>query len=113
MHELSIAQALVDQATPLLQDQPGRARVVHITVGALSGVDPEALDAAFAMVAEGSAVAGARLAIAHQPARARCEACGGESEVTPDAWVCAHCQSDRLTVTGGRDLTLDAIDVGD
>lgn len=65
MHELSIALSLVDcicEELPRL-GEPIRIRCVHVRVGALSGVAPEALAFAFDVAAEDSAIAGARLAI--------------------------------------------------
>ena len=80
MHELSIAQALIDKVNRVAETE-GATRVMRIaiTVGALSGVDPEALEFAFPIAAEGSAAAHASLDITRLPARVLCSECGRET----------------------------------
>ena len=55
MHELSIARALVDEVEKIAVAERAQ-RVVSLTVqvGALSGVDPHALEWAFPVAAEGT-----------------------------------------------------------
>jgi len=70
MHELSIAVGLVDaicEELPKLGDV--HIRSVHVTVGALSGVAPEALLFAFDVATSESPIAGARLEIEHAGGR--------------------------------------------
>lgn len=110
MHELSIAESLVEQLTALARRE-GAARVarVDLRVGALSGVDPEALAFAFPVAAEGTVAEGADLVARLVPARATCRACGAETESDSCFAVCTRCASPDLTFQGGRDLTLYAV----
>jgi hydrogenase nickel incorporation protein HypA/HybF len=110
MHELSIAESLVEQLTDLARRE-GAARVarVELRIGALSGVDPEALAFAFPVAADGTIAEGAELAARLVPARATCRACGAETESDSCFAVCARCASPDLTFQGGRDLTLYAV----
>jgi hydrogenase nickel incorporation protein HypA/HybF len=112
MHELSIAQALVDQVTAVAKDAgSSRVSAVHVSVGALSGVDPEALRMAFPFAAEGTSVGGAALDITAVPAHLHCHACG--IDATPDfpIYVCEACGSCDVRLTGGQDLLLTAVEV--
>jgi Zn finger protein HypA/HybF involved in hydrogenase expression len=64
MHELSIAIDLVEAIRDELPRLGGaHVRTVHLEIGALSGVVPEALEFAFDVAAQGSPIAGARLNI--------------------------------------------------
>jgi hydrogenase nickel incorporation protein HypA/HybF len=64
MHELSIALSLVDTiCDELPKIGQVSVRCVHVRIGALSGVVPEALSFAFDVACGDSPIAGAQLAI--------------------------------------------------
>jgi hydrogenase nickel incorporation protein HypA/HybF len=112
MHELSRADALVKQVEDLVARE-GAQRAVSITVemGAFSGVDPDALSAAFPFVAEASAtVARAVLIVKALPGDVTCEDCGKRQEDL-SAVACTSCGSNRLRCAGGRDLTLRSVEM--
>ena len=111
MHELSIAQAIVEQVEQIAREHTGRILCVTVSVGQLSGVDGEALEFAFPLAAEGTPAAGAKLIIEPVPARALCRSCG--REFVPDflAWVCEHCGASGVEVKGGRDLLIKSVEI--
>jgi len=112
MHELSIAQALVEQVEKVvLAEGALRANKVLITVGALSGADPEALRGAFPLVAEDTVAEGAELIIEQVAARVRCSACGGESEAENYFVGCAACGSREVELVSGRELNITSIEL--
>lgn len=112
MHELSIAQALVEQVADLVAREGGR-RAVRVTVklGALSGVDPEALDMAFPVAAEGSDCEGATLVVEPVAAAAHCRDCGRDSEPPFPFLACEHCGSTDVDVLAGHELLLAAVEI--
>lgn len=64
MHELGIAQSLVDLVTREVAGRPGaRVTAVKVKIGELSGVEPEALRFAFDALKAGTACAGAALVV--------------------------------------------------
>jgi hydrogenase nickel incorporation protein HypA/HybF len=74
MHELSIAASIVEIASEEAERQRGRVEVVHLKLGALSGVVQDALLFSWDLACDETPVAGAKLQI---------EAAGGtELEVT-------------------------------
>ena len=77
MHELSIAEAL---AARVEQHAPAgtRVREVEIVVGALRGIEPEALQICWQAVTAETALAGADLAIDQRPWTLTCDRCGRE-----------------------------------
>ena len=75
MHEFSIAEALMAQ---VLKHAPEGARVseVEIRVGALRGLEPEALQMSWAAVTLGSGIEGAALTVDQLPWTITCSQCG-------------------------------------
>lgn len=74
MHELSIAASIVEIAAEEAGRHGGRVEVVHLKVGALSGVVKDALLFSWDLACGDTPIAGATLAIE--------EAAGTELEVT-------------------------------
>ncbi|MCG5535127.1 hydrogenase maturation nickel metallochaperone HypA [Ectothiorhodospira mobilis] len=117
MHEVSLAREILR----ILQEQArerGFERVhrVHLELGPLSCVDPEALAFAFDAVSAGTLARGARLELHRPPARGACRLCGCgytmESLVTP----CPRCGGPGRILSGlemrVRDLEVSGGDPG-
>lgn len=113
MHELSIAQALVNQvAVAVRTEKASRASKIIVRVGTFSGVDPSALRAAFDVAREDEeSTAQARLQIRKVNATAKCSTCGRRSRPEFPALVCPKCGSDRLVLQGGRDLIVESVEI--
>jgi hydrogenase nickel incorporation protein HypA/HybF len=112
MHELAIAMSLVEQAEKVAREQ--NAVVIPritVTVGQLSGVDPEALRGAFPLAAEGTRVEGAELVVECVEARVRCKACGRSSTPSAPFIYCVECQATDVDVEAGRELYIKSIEV--
>ena len=111
MHELSLAEAIVDVA---VRHAAGRqVSKVEVSVGHLRQVVPEALEFAFGLVAQGTALDGATLAIAHVPAAGRCRACGADSVMDGFPLCCAVCGGLEMDVLSGEELSVDALEIED
>ncbi len=109
MHELSIAQAIVDVA---IRHAAGRRVVkVEVKVGHLRQVAPDSLRFAFGLVAQGTALDGAELAIARIPAAGRCRDCGAESVMDDFPLRCARCGALDVEVLAGEELVVDALEL--
>lgn len=111
MHELGIATdllALVDENAR----QSGIRHVVrvHISLGVLAPIDPEALGLAFEVARVNGVANAAELVVTRVPAQATCRGCGAESEVDDALAACPVCQGLRLTLRGGRSLQLTSIE---
>lgn len=112
MHELSIAMALVKQVESIASEQKASAvRKVAVMVGALSGVDPEALRGAFPLAAEGTLTAGAELVIAWVPASVWCKVCGKASSPESPFIYCEGCASTTVDIETGRELCITSVEV--
>jgi len=109
MHELSIAQSVVDA---VCERAAGRSvHSVRLRVGALTAVVPEAMRFCFDLAVEGTAAEGARLDIEHRPGIARCRSCGSVVELADPILLCP-CGSADLEVTAGRELQIVSMEVG-
>ncbi len=112
MHELSIAQSLLDI---VLQEakRHGVERVIRVgvRVGAFSAVVPSALTFSFDLIKEGTVAAEAQLAIEEVPLTGRCQDCGQilDNMDSPIA-DCPACESKKIELTQGRELTIAYIE---
>jgi hydrogenase nickel incorporation protein HypA/HybF len=111
VHELSIAESVVRIAEEHAAGRP--VTVVELKVGHLRQVVPSALEFAFALVAQGTCVEGAELAMEEIPAAGRCRTCGKESELDGFPLHCARCGSWDLELLRGEELLVDALELED
>lgn len=112
MHELSLAQALVDQLEQLRAKEHATAVIsVTVNLGALSGVDREALTFAFPLATQGTAVDGASLVIQETPAVVTCDACGEQTRPDLTNLACGKCGSRRVRITEGRDFLILSVEL--
>jgi hydrogenase nickel incorporation protein HypA/HybF len=109
MHELSIAQSIVETACAHAGERSIRS--IRVRVGALTAVVPEAMRFCFDLVTEGTRAEGARLDIEHQAGSGHCAGCDRDV-VLPDAILLCPCGSTEVALTAGRDLRILSIEVG-
>lgn len=108
MHELSVAQALLDQVDDVARQRAAlRAAGVTVRVGPLSGIEPNLLSRAFEVARLRSPLtADAALTIERAVPRVRCDACGHEGEAGPTNLACRNCGSRRTHLVEGDELLL-------
>ncbi|MFE9017479.1 hydrogenase maturation nickel metallochaperone HypA [Streptomyces sp. NPDC007808] len=112
MHELSVATAIVERAGELARaDGTDTVAAVTVRVGELAGVVPDALDFAFEVARDGTALATARLVVEQVPAQAWCEPCTEEFAVgMPPFFWCPRCDRPSTELRSGRELEITAIE---
>ena len=113
MHELSLTTALVEQIQAILAREPPCQLVsVTVAVGALSGVDRDALAFCFPLVVEDTPLCGALLHLEEVPLRLRCRACEQESQPEEMALIrCGACGSGLVDIVAGHDLVMQSLEV--
>ena len=112
MHEMALAQALVDQVTELAEKNGCRRILsVDVSIGALSGVMRESLEFCFPVVARGTALEGTVLNVTEVPLKAECRDCRRITNPEPFEITCSHCGSMNLMLTEGRDFKLISLEV--
>jgi hydrogenase nickel incorporation protein HypA/HybF len=107
MHELSIANSVLEAVRAEVQKRPG-ARVckVGVRVGELAGVDPEALSFSFEVLVRGTEFEPVALEIETRPRRQRCPQCGRTFTVVNYDVACPDCGAARTECIGGDELEL-------
>jgi hydrogenase nickel incorporation protein HypA/HybF len=111
MHELSIAQSLVEIVSRHAAGR--RVERVELKVGHLRQVVPSALEFAFELLAGGTCIEGAQLVIEDIPARGRCRACGVGTTMLEFPLRCAGCGGLDLDLLAGEELLVDALELAD
>lgn len=111
MHEFSIAEAL---ATQILRHAPAgrRVREVEITVGALRGLEPEAMKMCWEAVTHDTSLAGSVLVMDMRPWTLACPACGRVWE-SPVPFAECSCGETSPRPTAGDELDLVSMTVDD
>ncbi|MCL6599578.1 hydrogenase maturation nickel metallochaperone HypA [Alicyclobacillus macrosporangiidus] len=115
MHELSIAQSLVELAIEAAADAGIKpVKAVHLKLGTLSGVVKESLEFSFDIVTEGTPLEGARLVIEEVPVKVFCPDCR-EAHVLPEPFPmrCPVCGVKTGQVLEGREIELYALEGGE
>ena len=113
MHELSVAQSLVELASEAARDAGASAvREVRLRVGALSCVDPGALEFCFELASRDSPLAGARLTYCRLPVRVYCSDCRREVELPGiQSFRCPECGRPSSDIRQGRELEIEALEI--
>jgi hydrogenase nickel incorporation protein HypA/HybF len=112
MHELSIANSVLEAVRAEAARYPG-ARVVKVgvKVGALAGVDPEALSFCFESLVPGSDLNPLELDIEFVPRQQRCSRCGQAFTVADYDVACPACGTSDTECIAGDELKLTYLEV--
>jgi hydrogenase nickel incorporation protein HypA/HybF len=112
MHELSIADAILDAVRQEAEKHPGaHVTKVCVRIGALSGVEPEALSFGFSVLVQGTDLAPLALEIEPVPRRQRCPACEFTFEVAEDSLACPRCGRIETQLAGGDELDMAYLEI--
>lgn len=112
MHELSIAQSILDivgQHIP--DDDKNHVKSVVVRIGKLSNVLPESLTFCFEALTRSTSYADSKLVIKNIPITIECKDCGKISEVDDYTFSCEKCESSNIAIIGGTDLNVEEIEL--
>jgi hydrogenase nickel incorporation protein HypA/HybF len=112
MHELSICQGLVKEATHVASAQRA-ARVTRIVVaiGPLSGVEAPLLERAFTVARAGTIAHSAILEIEMIPVRVWCGDCNAETPAAANRLLCGKCGDWKVQLKSGDELILKSVEL--
>lgn len=112
MHEVALAQGIVEliEAEALAQHFT-RVKRIHLKIGALASVEPDALVFGFDSVSLGTVAEGAQLQIARPAGAAVCIGCGGTASLAQRGDPCPACGSYQRMVTDGEELKVTELEV--
>ena len=112
MHELSIMDSALSMVLEQAQ-RSGATRVyaIHLRIGALSGVVPEALEFAFEALSPGTLAEGGKLSIEHIAARFWCSACNLEFKADDMFAECPDCHRPSGQLRAGREMEVASMEI--
>jgi hydrogenase nickel incorporation protein HypA/HybF len=111
MHEVSIATQLLELVAETAARHAVRVvRAVQVDVGVMDAVSPEALRTAFALAAEGTLAAGARLDLTEVAIQAQCKGCATRFAPALDNYACPGCGQADVQILEGRGIVLRSLE---
>jgi len=112
VHELSIAQSILDALETEALNRPGaRFRKVGLRIGELAGVDPEALRFGFEVLVKEGRWDPLELEIEWCPRRQQCPQCAETFAVRDLDCACPQCGEKRTTCVAGNELDIAYLEV--
>ena len=111
MHELSIAESIIDIVLDNAKSNDAKKVIkVTVVVGNCSGVVAESLRFCFDVIKKETVADDAELVITEVSASAHCETCGGDFKVGQYDYVCPKC-GDIIMPMGGKELHISDMEV--
>jgi len=105
MHELSIAREIIRIVEKVAaREKIPSVKAVGLRLGALAGVDPEALSFSYQAATRDTALDGSNLEIEWLTVRGRCEHCRIDFEIEENSYACPSCVSRDLKIIQGEEL---------
>jgi len=112
MHEMSLVEGVLQ----VIEDSAGandfsRVKTVWLEIGALSGVEPEAIAFCFDLVMKNTLADGARLEIIATEGQGWCHTCGQTVAVRQRHDPCPVCGGYRVQPVGGMEMKVKELEV--
>ena len=112
MHEMGIANSILEGVAKELERRPGtRALKVGVRIGALAGVDPDALSFAFEALTLDTDFAGLAIDIEYVAPRSRCLECSREFDVCNYELFCPACGSLNTERLSGDEMEFKYLEI--
>jgi hydrogenase nickel incorporation protein HypA/HybF len=112
MHELSIAESMVEMAVDEAERLGARVVGVRLVLGPLSGVARDALLFSWEVACEDTPLAGSRLVIVDSPVVVYCTTCRANRTLDEGQWLsCPVCDAPTPTVVHGNELEVVGLEV--
>ncbi len=114
MHEMSICQGLLDQVERIAEEQrAARVDSIVLSIGPLSGVEPDLLSRAFEIARLHTVAENAVLEIRTGPVVVECRNCSTRGEAKVNHLVCPSCGDWQVDLLEGDELLLLRLEVSD
>ena len=112
MHEMSLAESVLEIIEDYaVKQQFTRVKSVWLEIGALAGVEPEAMRFCFDAVTRGSFAQGAQLEIIDIPGSGWCMQCEDTVAMQERYSPCPHCRGYELRPNGGMEMRVRELEV--
>ncbi len=112
MHELSIAMSVLEASQRELERHSGaQLRKIHIRVGELAAVDPEALRFSFEAITRETDWAGVELDVDYIARTNQCLDCSAQFPVRDGEFKCPECGSECTSFLRGDELEIASLEL--
>jgi hydrogenase nickel incorporation protein HypA/HybF len=112
MHELSIAMSIVEMVSEEAERRGARVNAVHLKLGVLSGVVPDALLSSYEIACDDTPLKGSRLLIEEIPIIIFCSRCDAQRALhSMQLFCCPDCGTPTGDVIQGRELEVVALEL--
>ena len=112
MHEMAICQGLMRQVEQIAGERgAGRVEKIALSIGPLSGVEPELLERAFEVARMDTVAEAAELEIETGPVVVECRVCGASGEAEVNRLLCPSCGDWKVSLKQGDELLLLRLEV--
>lgn len=108
MHELAITQSVVDMVVERTAGR--RITTVHLQVGQLSGVVPDAMQFCYELVTAGTELEGSTLEVESTPGHGHCRTCDDDFTLNQLILLCP-CGSADVRIVAGQELLVTSVDL--
>jgi hydrogenase nickel incorporation protein HypA/HybF len=107
VHEMSICQGLISQVEQIAREKGARqVDSIVLSIGPLSGVEPELLGRAFVGARAGTVAKNVELEIQTGPIVVECRSCDSTGEARVNRLLCASCGDWQVDLIQGDELLL-------
>ena len=112
MHELSIAQSILDIVNQHLPaNNTTHVKSVKVKIGKLSNVLPDSLQFCFEAITKDSDFEKTQLILNIIPITIKCNDCNKLTEINDYVFSCPSCDSTNINVIAGNDLNIEEIEI--
>ena len=112
MHEMSIAQSILDIVDDYMSKEDGRKLTeVAVEVGELVAVVPDSLIFCYDALIENTAYHGSNLIVTVLPLMAKCTNCSETTKIENFNFICSACQSTEIQVNDAQALRISHLEV--
>jgi len=112
MHELALMETVAVLALEAARQRGAEAiTAIHLRIGSLAGVEPDALHFAARVVLRGGLADGSKFTIEVVPARAWCVPCGELFALEAGLGLCPRCGAASAELRQGRELELASLEL--
>ena len=111
MHELGIAQSVLDAVKAEASKRSSKPVKLGLRIGELSAIDPDALRFSFDALTAETELRNLELDIEFCRRRHRCLDCGAEFEIKEFIFQCPQCGTNHNECIGGEELQLAFVEL--
>jgi hydrogenase nickel incorporation protein HypA/HybF len=112
VHEMSLAESVLQIVRDAARSEGfSRVKTVHLEIGQLAGVEPEAMRFCFDVVARSTLADQARLEIIATPGAGWCMICGRQVAIAARFDACPDCGSHQVQATAGTEMRVRELEV--